>query len=283
MAAPVWVFEAMGQNRKIDRRLCDMLTYTIITPTFNRRGVIVRSIESSLAFIRVVRNAELIVIDDASRDGTVELLYGRYADEIARGVMTLRVRSTNGGVTAARNDGITAAQGDWLIFIDSDDQLLPVAALEIPAFVQQRPDAPVLFFRCEDEQGRLIGPPTASESLDLATLLTRGTPGECMPVVARSSLIDRPFDDNLRGHELLGYLRIVAARGPAMVSNTVVRRYGTARMDRLSLRGARLQRASVMALGYTEMMREFGHLLPLRRRLALAARIGFYKIASILK
>ena len=38
-----------------------------------------------------------------------------------------------------------------------------------------------------------------------------------------------------------------------------------------------------MALGYTQMMREFGHLLPLRRRLALAARIGFYKIASVLK
>jgi hypothetical protein len=69
-----------------------------------------------------------------------------------------------------------------------------------------------------------------------------------MPVVARFALIDRPFDDDLRGHELLGYLRIVAARGPAMLSNTVVRRYGTASMDRLSFRAARLQRASVMAL-----------------------------------
>src|SRR5262249_44508238 len=104
-----------------------------------------------------------------------------------------------------------------------------------------------------------------------------------MPVVARAALIDRPFDDVLRGHELLGYLRIVAARGPAMLSNTVVRRYGTASMDRLSLRSARLQRAAVMALGYTEMMREFGHLLPLGRRLAIATRIGFYKIASVLK
>src|SRR5262249_40237659 len=101
-----------------------MVAYSIITPTFNRRGVIVRSLESSLAFVRAVRNAELVVIDDASRDGTVELLCGRYADEIARGVMTLRVRSTNGGVTAVRNDGIIAARAAWLIFIDSDDQLL---------------------------------------------------------------------------------------------------------------------------------------------------------------
>jgi hypothetical protein len=68
-----------------------------------------------------------------------------------------------------------------------------------------------------------------------------------------------------------------------MLSSAVVRRYGTASIDRLSLRGARLQRASAMALGYTEMMREFGHLLPLWRRLALAARIGFYKIASVLQ
>src|SRR5262245_12877074 len=259
-----------------------MVTYSIITPTFNRRDVIVRSLESSLAFIRAVRDAELVVIDDASRDGTVELLCGRYTDEIARGVMTLRVRSTNGGVTAARNDGIIAARGAWLIFIDSDDQLLPMAALEVPAFVQQHPDAPVLFFRCEDEEGRLIGPSAASGPLDLVTLLTRGTPGECMPVVARSALIDHPFNENLRGHELLGFLRIVAARGPAMLSNAVVRRYSVACKDRLSLHGARLRRAAAMALGYTEIMREFGHLLPLSRRLALAARIAFYKITSVL-
>src|SRR5262245_2249861 len=260
-----------------------MVTYSIITPTFNRRGVIVRSLESSLAFIRAVRNAELVVIDDASRDGTVELLCGRYADEIARGVMTLHVRSTNGGVTAARNDGITAARGAWLIFVDSDDQLLPMAAFQVPAFVQQHPDAPVLFFRCEDEQGRLIGPPAVPGLLDLPTLLTRGTPGECMPVVARSALINRPFSNDLRGHELLGFLRIVATRGPAMLSSAIVRRYSTASNDRLSLPGARLQRAALMALGYTEMMREFGHLLPLGRRLALAVRIAFYKIASVLK
>jgi glycosyltransferase involved in cell wall biosynthesis len=259
-----------------------MVTYSIITPTFNRHGVIVRSLESSLAFIRAVQNAELVVIDDASRDGTVELLCRRYADEIACGVMTLCVRSTNGGVIAARNDGIRAARGAWLIFVDSDDQLLPIAASEVPAFVQKHPDAPVLFFRCEDEQGRLIGPPAVSGPLDLATLLTRGTPGECMPVIARSALIDRAFDKDLRGHELLGFLRIVAARGPAMLSNAVVRRYSVANMDRLSLRSARLRRAAVMALGYSEMMREFGHLLPLGRRLALAARIAFYKIASVL-
>src|SRR5262249_212992 len=272
------------RGRLIERQLrYDMVAYSIITPTFNRRGVIVRSLESSLAFVRAVRNAHLVLIDHPSRDGTVELLCSRYADEIARGVMTLRVRSTNGGVIAARNDGIRTARGAWLIFIDSDDQLLPMAALEVPAFVQQHPDAPVLFFRCEDEQGRLIGPPAASGPLDLATLLTRGTPGECMPIVARSALINRAFDDDLRGHELLGFLRIVAARGPAMLSNAVVRRYGTARMDRLSLRGARLRRAAVMAIGYTEMMREFGHRLPLGRRLALAARIAFYKIASVLK
>lgn len=116
-----------------------MVTYSIITPTFNRRGVIVRSIESSLAFIRLVRNAELVVIDDASRDGTVELLCGRYADEIACGVMTLRVRSTNGGVTAARNDGITAAHGAWLIFIDSRRSITADGSVGDPGILATAP------------------------------------------------------------------------------------------------------------------------------------------------
>jgi glycosyltransferase involved in cell wall biosynthesis len=258
-----------------------MVSFSVVTPTFNRESMITRSIDSSLAFVRAVGSAEVVVVDDASCDGTVDVVRKRYAGEIAAGLLTLIVQRANGGVTAARNEAIAVARGDWLILIDSDDELLPTASSAIPPFAASHPNAPVLFFRCEDEAGALIGPLCPPGPLDLTALLTRGTPGECMPVIARSALADRPFDGELRGHELLAYLRLTARNGPAELSDTVVRRYGTSGAGRLSSRSERLRRAGNMARGYALILREFGHLLPLRRRLGLAIRILAYRMGAV--
>ena len=161
-------------------------------------------------------------------------------------------RATNGGATAAKNDGARSARGDWLIFLDSDDQLLPIAAQAIPAFAAQHKTAPVLVFRCQDESGNLVGPPAPAGPLDLDTLLARGFPGECLPVVSRAAFLAHPYDEDLRGFEYLAYLRMVQRHGPAMLSETVARRYATTGADRLSTLAAaaaacRSDRAGVLS------------------------------------
>ncbi len=257
------------------------MLFSIIIPTFERRQVLPRSIDSSIAFARAAGETEIVVVDDASQDGTAAMIRERYTPQLASGSIKLVERRINGGVTAARNDGARAAHGDWLIFLDSDDQLLPIASQAIPAFAARYNTSRILFFRCEDETGSLVGPVAAGGPLDLDALLTRGTPGECLPVVSRTAFMAHPYDEDLRGFEYLAYLRIVRAHGPAMLAETAVRRYATTGADRLSTLAGRLRRADLMARGFARMRAEFGGTLGFRRQAALVLRLVCYRLAAM--
>ncbi len=92
--------------------------FSIIIPTFNRFHSILKSIESVLA--QTSQNLELIIIDDGSTDNT--------GDAIQKYLVDTRIKyyfQENRGVSAARNKGLAESKGDFVIFLDSDDLLLP--------------------------------------------------------------------------------------------------------------------------------------------------------------
>jgi glycosyltransferase involved in cell wall biosynthesis len=91
---------------------------SVIVPTYNRAGLLIRAIDSILS--QTFTEFEVIVIDDASTDGTAAVLSG-IADPRVR---VLR-HDANGGGGAARNTGIVAARAEYLAFLDSDDVWLP--------------------------------------------------------------------------------------------------------------------------------------------------------------
>ena len=150
------------------------MSFSIVIPTFQRRQIVRASIGTALAFARATSDSEVIVVDDASSDGTVEMIRAAYTREIESGLLVVVQRVTNGGAMAAKNAGARSARGDWLIFLDSDDQLLPIASQAITAFAARYKTTPVLFFRCQDEAGYLVGPAASAGPLDLDTLLRRG-------------------------------------------------------------------------------------------------------------
>ena len=91
---------------------------SIIIPTFNRACCIENAIESVTR--QSGKNWELIIIDDGSTDNT-SLIVREYLGD-------LRIKyyfQENRGVSAARNLGAEYAAGDYLIFLDSDDYLVP--------------------------------------------------------------------------------------------------------------------------------------------------------------
>jgi hypothetical protein len=92
---------------------------TVIIPTFNRRQWISICLDSIKS--QTYRNIETLVIDDGSTDGTVEWLQSQPEYSFAR----VHEQPKNGGASVARNDGIRLAQGELIVFIDSDDALLP--------------------------------------------------------------------------------------------------------------------------------------------------------------
>ncbi len=93
-------------------------TVSIIIPTYNRRQLIARSIESVLN--QTYRDFELIVVDDGSTDGTSEVVAG-FNDQRIRYIR----HEKNRGEAAARNTGIKAARCDYIAYQDSDDEWLP--------------------------------------------------------------------------------------------------------------------------------------------------------------
>jgi glycosyltransferase involved in cell wall biosynthesis len=89
---------------------------SVIIPTYNRAGIIGRTIDNILE--QTYRNLELIVVDDGSTDDTQARLKA-YGDRIRV------IQQNNAGPGAARNRGAEAAQGDIIAFQDSDDLWKP--------------------------------------------------------------------------------------------------------------------------------------------------------------
>ena len=94
---------------------------SIIIPIYNKEQYVKSCLASALS--QDFEDYEVIAVDDGSTDTS-----GHICDEMASKDSHLRVIHTeNGGVTAARRRGVEEARGRFIMFCDSDDQLLPHA------------------------------------------------------------------------------------------------------------------------------------------------------------
>jgi glycosyltransferase involved in cell wall biosynthesis len=87
-----------------------------IIPAYNAAPFIAQSVASALAQDGV--EAEVIVIDDGSTDGTWQALEP-FGDAVRK------VRQANAGPARSRNHWARLARGEWLAFLDADDEWLP--------------------------------------------------------------------------------------------------------------------------------------------------------------
>ena len=92
---------------------------SIIIPVYNKEAYVRQCLSGALS--QDIDDYEVIIVDDGSTDSS-----GTICDKMANANPRLRVIHTeNGGVTAARRRGVEEAQGQYIMFCDSDDQLLP--------------------------------------------------------------------------------------------------------------------------------------------------------------
>lgn len=139
---------------------------SIIIPSYNRRDLLEEALESVRR--NNLRDAEIIVVDDGSTDGTL--------DYLAQQEDLLWMQQENAGPSAARNLGASKAKGAYLAFLDSDDLWFPwtletyqrVIADSRPAFIAGKP------FRFSDPG--TVGKVTAGtfETLSFADYLQSG-------------------------------------------------------------------------------------------------------------
>lgn len=93
---------------------------SIITPCYNCASFVSRAIESALS--QTYLNTEIILVDNNSTDDTITFLRNyqkRYPEKITV------LQEFKKGAPAARNKGLSAAKGEWIQFLDADDELLP--------------------------------------------------------------------------------------------------------------------------------------------------------------
>lgn len=220
------------------------------------------------------------MVDDASTDGTPALLRTSFAQWIETGSLVLTVLPRNGGVTAAKNAGAREAQGDWLIFLDSDDELLAESIEQIAAACREADEhgAPLLFARCVARSTRrLIGEaPLEPSWIGLREYLNCWRWGECLPLARRDEFLKHPYDADLRGFEGLAYARILRDRGRALITGFTARTYEDSATDRLSHGAAIARRSCLLALGHWRLLRGFAWHLKARGSSALLAKIVAY-------
>jgi glycosyltransferase involved in cell wall biosynthesis len=104
---------------------------SIVIPCYNQGDFLAQSIES--AFAQTHRPIEVIVVDDGSADST--------QTEARRHPAARYVLQANRGVSAARNRGLEESHGEYLVFLDADDRLLPRAVEDGLRELSRRPDA----------------------------------------------------------------------------------------------------------------------------------------------
>ena len=109
---------------------------SIVVPLYNKENSIGSTIQSVLS--QSFTDFDLVVVDDGSTDGSAAVV-GEFHDGRIR-----LVWQENSGPAAARNKGVDHAQGEWLIFLDADDEFLPDALQIYAQLVEEHPDADII-------------------------------------------------------------------------------------------------------------------------------------------
>ena len=130
------------------------MTVSFVLPVYKVMPYLERCVQSLLC--QTNKDFEIILIDDGSPDDS-----GKLCDELAARNSCIRViHQENKGLSGARNTGIENARGEYIIFVDSDDEWLLADGLE--SLLQQtrncKPD--VVLFKCVDiwkDNTRTIG------------------------------------------------------------------------------------------------------------------------------
>lgn len=124
---------------------------SIIMPIYNVEKMLRRCVDSIIS--QDFRNFELLLIDDGSTDNS-----GLLADEMAQNDARLTVfHKPNGGLSDARNYGLDRTQGEYITFVDSDDELAPGTLGKLITILDTHKDYDILEYPvlerpgCDDE------------------------------------------------------------------------------------------------------------------------------------
>ncbi|MBL4783980.1 MAG: glycosyltransferase [Cohaesibacteraceae bacterium] len=195
---------------------------SVIIPTWNRAHCIVSAIESALA--QTIEPLEILVCDDGSSDNT---------EEIVRKLKNPKIRwipGNHGGRPAIpRNRGIKQARGEWIAFLDSDDEWFPhKLECQFCALKESSVDAICSNVWCSAPNSKNLNLllPTQNEIITWKSLLKKNQV-HCSSVLLKRSLFEAalgfPESKNLKvGEDYALWIRISIATNFAYLAEPLL-------------------------------------------------------------
>ena len=195
---------------------------SVIIPTHNRAALLPRAVDSVLA--QTYDDFELLIVDDCSTDDTPAVIAG-FADPRVRAFR----HDASRGASAARNTGIGEARGEYLAFLDDDDEWRP-AKLEgqVQLLDASLADVGMVYGwmdSVDDATGRVT--PTYRNTVEgniFEDALALDVPGPTIVLLARASAAREAggFDARLSRYDDADFICRIAERYRAAVLAEVV-------------------------------------------------------------
>lgn len=129
----IWQPASLSKNKKMKPILL-----SIIIPVYKVEDYLDRCVESVIG--QSFKNWEMILVDDGSPDNCPAMC-DRWVERDSR---IRAVHKTNGGLSSARSHGIGIAEGDYMTFIDSDDELAPETLAPLVKMLAEHPEYDIL-------------------------------------------------------------------------------------------------------------------------------------------
>jgi len=138
------------------------VTISVVIPTYNRAVLLVQTVQSVLAQTRLPD--EIVIVDDGSTDETRAVVAARFGDN----PLVRYHYKENAWLGAARNTGFRLTTGEAVLFLDSDDLLLPDALSALENALKTNPSAALSYCAVQviDHEGNVVEPETREGKWD---------------------------------------------------------------------------------------------------------------------
>ena len=199
-----------------------MSEISVVVPSYNHAPFVERALRS--IFSQTLKPKKLLVIDDGSQDGSVEIIKRVLPDSPFETEFVFR---ENRGLCATLNEGFAKTEGEFFAYISSDDVWLPRFLEKRIGLLKKRPDAVLAYghsylinerdeiFDCTKNWGEY------RDGNSLEMLLDAQIPASASVVYRRSALGKFLWNENSRLEDYELYLRLSATEEFALDDNVL--------------------------------------------------------------
>lgn len=196
---------------------------SVVIPLYNKEKSIAQNLKSVLN--QAYTHFEIVVVDDGSTDKSVEEVRSIGDDRIQL------LGQSNAGPSKARNTGVKNSKGDWIVFLDADDELLPDALSIFAEIIVEHQDVDIIdcnryVRRGNDEQLGFHPLEGYVKNPFKECFYGLVSPGEGRAAFRKTLLLKRPYHEKIRRFEdaeliirLLSDAKVYSSRKATMIVN----------------------------------------------------------------